>query len=661
MKRKSYEFIHKIFVNRWVKAIRLGIIKVSPIIFIAYFLQIILCMILNVSSNTFIFQNKFEATIELIYSVVRVGLVISISFSLAEKSYKENKDVRPIVVTVAALFVVATLKFSSEYIYGIRAFNVMESMTIIIFSVLSTEILLYLLKRRKKRTKDRANYYKKVNKNYNYIIIPAIITSIICIIIKFNIVIWIYKIETINKQGPLIEVALGQVLWFLGGHGGNIIYSSSNYRQAINMSNLGGAGSILCLIIALYIINRKRERLADLKLPIIASIFNINEPIVYGLPIIFNPLYLIPFILTPIISTYITIAAEKIGFINISNTVEWAMPVFLNGYAMTNSFNGVIVQLVNLIIGILIYMPFVKLSNKVSEIEFKSNFIKLRDLVFSNEISEVKLIERDDDIGDVAKTLAGDLYSDLMNKEGIYLEYQPQVSKSGAVVGVEALLRWKHKTLGNIPPNITILIASEIEINRELGKYIINEACYELSILKEELNRDIEMSINVSSDQLKDSELYSYIVEIANKHKIDFSNIKLEITEIEPLGYDEVVQGQMNKLSDLGIKFAIDDFGQGYNPILYLLTYNIDTVKLDGSLIRKIDTNNESKHIVSTMFDLCRRLDIKIVCEFVENESQRLILDDMGDGIYQGYLFSKPLGRKEVAEYIRKRPSDYIN
>ncbi|MGL5351833.1 MAG: EAL domain-containing protein, partial [Clostridium sp.] len=239
------------------------------------------------------------------------------------------------------------------------------------------------------------------------------------------------------------------------------------------------------------------------------------------------------------------------------------------------------------------------------------------------------------------------------NEGQLYLEYQPQLNKERKVVGVEALLRWKYEEFGNIPPNIIVLIAEEVGLIYPLGKWIAETAIEQLSIWDKELDKKIDMSINVSTKQLTDDTFAEFVKDMIKLYNVNPNNIKVEITESFAIGEDEVTKEQLTKLTKCGVKLAIDDFGVGYNPLLYIKKYNIDCIKIDGSLIRDIDKNEESKSIVSSVYSLCESTGITVINEFVETEKQKSVLDNMGDGLYQGYLFSKPLKADACASYIK--------
>lgn len=337
--------------------------------------------------------------------------------------------------------------------------------------------------------------------------------------------------------------------------------------------------------------------------------------------------------------------------------MNWTYPVLFNAYKLTGGFSGLILQIINIIVGVVIYTPFVKISDNMSKRERQEAYNKLKNTVFSGNLEKLDLSSGADNMGEISIFLGEELKEILTgrrkNQGELYLEYQPQVNKDRKVVGVEALLRWRYEEFGNIPPNIIVLIAEEVGLIYPLGKWVAKEAIKQLSILDKELEKNIDMSINVSTKQLTDDTFAIYIKNMIKLYKVNPNNIKIEITESFAIGEDEVTKEQLTKLTEYGVKLAIDDFGVGYNPLLYIKKYNIECIKIDGSLIRDIDKNEESKSIVSSVYSLGESTGITVVNEFVETEKQKAVLDKMGDGLYQGYLFSKPLKADACLEYIK--------
>ncbi len=384
------------------------------------------------------------------------------------------------------------------------------------------------------------------------------------------------------------------------------------------------------------------------------AIFNISEPITFGLPLCFNPIYFIPFLLTPIVLSSVTLLAMRIGFLSLEATVvDWSIPILLNGY-LIGGVDGVIIQIINLILATLIYLPFVLLSENIHLKLTHKSYNLLKEEVFNNPSAHLMLTKKEDDIGRVSRMIGKDLKLDLSSEDSnIYVEYQPQVNHKGKVCGVEALLRYKHKKLGNIPPNIVVMIAEELDLINELGAFVFNKACVDLAKWNTILNNSLELSVNISAHQAKDPNFYNIIKSAIQLNKLDPTQIKIEITESLALGDDELTKSQLKSLSEEGVKLVIDDFGPGYNPILYIKQFNIHEIKLDGSLIRDIETNKISQDIVRAMYDLCKYSNLNLVAEFVETESQKELLQQIGSMHYQGYLYSKPISADDTLTYVQ--------
>ena len=395
---------------------------------------------------------------------------------------------------------------------------------------------------------------------------------------------------------------------------------------------MGGHGNTICLIIALIIYSTNKYSKKIAQISIIPSVFNINETIIYGLPILFNSIYVIPFIFVPIVSYVVSYIALQVGFMEIVNTnISWIDPIIYNAYELTGGYSGVIVQLINISIGVAIYTPFIKISDAIKQKEREVAFSNLKEEIFSGNSNKLDLERKVDNIG----IFLGAEFKEILKEKGkkdtqLYLEYQPQINKNRRVVGVEALSRWKHEEFGNIPPNI-IIIAEELGLINDLGKWISKEAISKLSEWNKQLEKNIDMSINISTKQPTDKSFASFIKNTINCYGVSLNNIKLEITESFAIGEDDISKNQLKELTSQGIKLAIDDFGVGYNPILYIKKYNIDAIKIDGSLIKDIDVNEESQSIVSAMYRLCESTGIEIVSEFVETDKQKEILDSIGE------------------------------
>ncbi|MGL6105534.1 EAL domain-containing protein [Romboutsia sp.] len=678
-------FFYKIYNSIYIKSIRRGLLKVQPIILI----NCIFIIILNINNDTLMnimkviindnWNNMFWQIYNSLYMLSKALIIISICSELAKIRIHEKQDIKYMGNSVSSNMVgfiglTSAITFSSiftmESVVGTGSITIIAAnwtMLAIVVSIISSEVYIKIYYYMLDSRMSLINSYEKVVRQSILAILPSVLTIIAAIGVAILIESNINAIDPITIHGgnnffnDIKYIFIKNALWIVGGHGGDLIVHGDSFNRldVDTFTNMGGAGSTICLIIAIILYSKNKYSKKISVISIIPSIFNINETITYGLPILFNPVYIVPLTLTPIVLYAISQGAFELGLVETIDKIEmsWIHPVLFNAYKLTGGFSGVILQIINIIVGVVIYTPFVKISDNMSKRERQGAYENLKNTVFSGNLEKLDLSSGADSNGEISIFLGEELKDILTgrrkNEGELYLEYQPQLNKERKVVGVEALLRWKYEEFGNIPPNIIVLIAEEVGLIYPLGKWIAKEAIEQLSIWDKELEKKIDMSINVSTKQLTDDTFASYIKDIIKLYNVNPNNIKVEITESFAIGEDEVTKKQLTKLNEYGVKLAIDDFGVGYNPLLYIKKYNIDCIKIDGSLIRDIDKNEESKSIVSSVYSLCDSTGITVINEFVETENQKAVLDKMGDGLYQGYLFSKPLKADVCVKYIK--------
>lgn len=392
------------------------------------------------------------------------------------------------------------------------------------------------------------------------------------------------------------------------------------------------------------------------------SIFNINEPLVYGIPIVLSPIYAIPFIIVPCILFLTTYLAMFTGLVPpIIKGVSWTTPVFISGYISTGSMKGVLLQLFNLILATMIYTPFVRLSGLFTEIRLKAAYQELVDYITSDYIaSSHDVLNRRDEMGVVARQLAKHLLGAMKNGE-MFLHYQPIVNvKTHKMCGVEALLRWKHSTYGMIHPMLIISLAEEIRLIDKLGFWIIEQAMIQRAVWNENGVSDYYISVNVSSCQLEVPDFYCKILHILDCLKISHHQLQIEITETIALTESPSTYHNLIKLADANIHIVMDDFGAGHSSLLYLSKVPIHVLKIDASLSREIVESPINLNIISTIYDLCQLMHINIVVEYVENQEQLKKLMQIGDFLVQGYLFSPPLQEDKIPQFISELEDQMI-
>lgn len=234
------------------------------------------------------------------------------------------------------------------------------------------------------------------------------------------------------------------------------------------------------------------------------------------------------------------------------------------------------------------------------------------------------------------------------------IHYQPQVdSRNGKVIGAEALLRWKHPTLGNIPPDKFIPIAEDSGIIVSIGKWLIEKVCQTICELNNQ-KQSIKIAINLSAKQVGDPELLPYVDSLLKKYKLAGNSISFELTESVLISQNNTTEKNISGLNKLGVDLAIDDFGTGYSCLTYLKHLPIKCLKIDKSFIDKITTSKTDKAITNTIVSLTQIMSIKVLAEGVETMEQISTLKELDCHLIQGYFYSKPLHFTELKTYLSK-------
>jgi EAL domain-containing protein (putative c-di-GMP-specific phosphodiesterase class I) len=408
----------------------------------------------------------------------------------------------------------------------------------------------------------------------------------------------------------------------------------------------GGSGASLCLIIAIIFLTKRTNTRQIAIISSIPSIFNINEILIYGVPIVLNPFFAIPFILTPAVLTLTTTVVMSVGWVPLATmSANWTTPVLLSGFMATGSVSGSLLQIFNIFVGAACYSPFVILFQKHKAREGRNALMGLTECVLAGMQN---LTARGDSVGNLARGLAIALKEDLQTTMAedadkpdcpLFLEYQPQIKSDGNLHGVEALLRWKHPQLGMIPPPVTVALAEDSEIEDLLCRWTLRRSFRELKHWNERGLTTI-LSVNLSPTQISDNiaELVAY--ELRN-NTLDPGMIELEVTE--QLALTTASRRRLAQLKELGVRLAMDDFGMGHTSLMYLKEFDLSTLKLDGVLVKDILYSATSRDIIASISHLADMSGIEIIAEYVETREQSDMLHSLGVHIYQGYLYSKPL------------------
>jgi diguanylate cyclase len=251
------------------------------------------------------------------------------------------------------------------------------------------------------------------------------------------------------------------------------------------------------------------------------------------------------------------------------------------------------------------------------------------------------------------KLLEGDLLQAIRN-DGLSAAYQPIVNASGdKMVGVEALARWIHPTIGVIPPVEFIPIAEHSGLIVELGEWMLRRACLDGKDWP-----DLTVAVNVSPLQFRRSDFVEVVERIVEETKFDPNRLELELTESTLLGNLESAELSMLRLKAIGVRFALDDFGTGYSSLQYLRRFPFDKLKIDSSFVRSIETAPDAAAIVHAVVSLGRGLGMRVTAEGVENAEQHLFLRAAGVHSMQGFRFGRPGTAIDISARIAA-PDDY--
>ena len=235
----------------------------------------------------------------------------------------------------------------------------------------------------------------------------------------------------------------------------------------------------------------------------------------------------------------------------------------------------------------------------------------------------------------------------------LVLHYQPQIElTTGTVIGIEALVRWQHPEQGMIAPDRFIPLAEKSQLIDMLGEWVMTEACRQLSVWLAEGRHIHQMSVNVSAEQFRRSDLVKTLQRLLNHFHLPANYIMLELTESALMVDTDRVQAILNELKVLGVRLSIDDFGTGFSSLSYLRRYPLDELKIDRSFVDDVTEKGDDQAIAKTILSMADTLKLTTVAEGIETHEQAELLRTFGCPIGQGYLFAKPMPAREVADWL---------
>jgi diguanylate cyclase (GGDEF)-like protein/PAS domain S-box-containing protein len=234
------------------------------------------------------------------------------------------------------------------------------------------------------------------------------------------------------------------------------------------------------------------------------------------------------------------------------------------------------------------------------------------------------------------------------------LHYQAKVNfKSGAITGVEALLRWQNPQLGSVSPARFIPLAEETGLIVPIGKWVLRTACEQSVAWQKQGLPPVRMSVNLSMRQLNDEGLVREIESVLRETGLHPELLELEVTESSIMHNAARAVQVLTAIKTLGVRLAIDDFGTGYSSLAHLKRFPIDTLKVDRSFIREVPNDEEDKAIAEAIIAMGKTLSLTVVAEGVETPQQQQFLSERLCDEMQGYYFSTPVAAQDFAELLR--------
>jgi EAL domain-containing protein (putative c-di-GMP-specific phosphodiesterase class I) len=243
-----------------------------------------------------------------------------------------------------------------------------------------------------------------------------------------------------------------------------------------------------------------------------------------------------------------------------------------------------------------------------------------------------------------------------LKRQEFVLHYQPKINlKTGAMVGVEALIRWARPDGGLVEPDEFVPIAEDCGLIGPIGRWVVREACRQAHAWQKAGLRPIPVSVNVSAVEFRRRDFVDHIAASLKETCLDPRYLEIELTESALMAPKEATTSSLRALKRIGVQLLIDDFGVGYSSLSYLRNFPIDALKVDKSFVHGIMSGPNGGAIVRAVIGIGKSLQHRVIAEGVETPAQLAFLQAEGCREGQGYYFSRPLVAEELAEVLQAR------
>src|SRR5213079_1013225 len=238
----------------------------------------------------------------------------------------------------------------------------------------------------------------------------------------------------------------------------------------------------------------------------------------------------------------------------------------------------------------------------------------------------------------------------VLTHDELEVHYQPIFDlRSGTITGMEALLRWNHPDMGPITPGTFIPLAEAVGVMVPIGNWVLRTACAQATAWHESGFKNLSLAVNLSVTQLQSSDLVDRVRDVLEETRLPARLLELEITESSAMQSPEASVRTLYDLKKLGIRISLDDFGTGHSSLSYLKRFPIDTLKIDQSFVRDINSDPDTAAIVTAIIAMAHSLRLKVIAEGVEFSEQANFLKHYSCDQMQGFLIRPPVPAAEFA------------
>ncbi|GAB7228152.1 EAL domain-containing protein [Vibrio sp. D401a] len=503
-----------------------------------------------------------------------------------------------------------------------------------------------------------------------FVLIALVVSNLTAIVMSmFGSAIREIGVDPLTLQGGLIYQTVLGLLGSIGINGHNLLFAIKQQIFAATEANMiawkggeaslnvisqgfydafmsmGGSGNSISLLICVLMFARERNHLMLALAATPLVIFNINEVLLFGLPIIFNPLLIIPFVTVPLVSFVITYSCIASGIVPpVENIVNWMTPPLFSGYmAMGNQLEGSILQAVVILVGVFIYRPFYLAYAGKYSAQFRANatYTGIERSIFKTLLNNV----RDSNKTSISKSTAQKRLTTILREGELVMFYQKlQSTKDVNVFSYEALLRYIDKD-GKLCPPTFVSDFQMLNSMPLLDKLVIERVLADMQ--KMSLSKERRIAINIAVATIEQEEFVPHLLSRLTHYGIEPEWLEIEITEEAILSNKVFLIRTMEALQAKGIRIAMDDFGTGYASFPHLLKYPFDKIKLDRSLLLDA-TDQKGRDLYELVAKLGRITHCEVVAEGVETQQEYDFVKGCGVDKVQGYFFARPAPLKDI-------------